>query len=79
MSGRLVIGVLMVGVAPLALALQPSAYLATQDHGLGGKEGLPRVVEYVVGGAVVLFALFVLDKIFEDSDEQPASVSLPAS
>ncbi len=60
---------------PLALSLRPAAYLASQEHGFGGDE-IPRVVEYVVGGAIILFSLFVLDKIFEDNSEQTASVVL---
>ena len=61
---------------PLALSLRPAAYSASQEHGFGGDE-FPRVVEYVVGGAILLFSLFVLDKIFEDSSEKTATVSIP--
>ncbi len=60
---------------PLALSLRPATYSASQDHGLGGG-GFPRVVEYIVGGAIVLFSLFVLDRIFEDNSEQTATVVL---
>ncbi len=59
---------------PLALSLRPAAgYSASQEHGFGGDEGFPRLVQYFVGGACVIFALLVLDKIFEDSSSEPTS------
>ncbi len=62
---------------PLALALQPAGYSASQEHGFGGNdEEISRVVEYVVGGAILLFSLYVLDKIFDDDSERTASVVL---
>ena len=62
---------------PLALSLRPAGYSASQEHGFGDDDDeFPPVVGYVVGGAVILFALFVLDKIFEDNSEQTATVVL---
>ena len=62
---------------PLALSLRPAAgYSASQEHGFGGDDGFPRLVQYFVGGAVVVFALLVLDKIFEDNSEQTSTVVL---
>ncbi len=58
---------------PLALSLSSVGYSASQEHGLGD-EKIPRIVEYAVGGVILLFSLFVLDKIFEDDDEPTASV-----
>jgi len=62
---------------PLALSLRPGDYSASQEHGFGDKDKqTSRVVEYVVGGTILLFALYVLDKIFEDDSEQTSSVVL---
>lgn len=60
---------------PLALALRPAIYSASQGQGFGGGE-MPRAFQYAIGGTILLFALFVLDKIFEDNDERTASVVL---
>ena len=61
---------------PLALGLRQPPIFASQDYGFGSEE-IPRAVEYVVGGLVVLFSLFVLHKLFEDNDEQTSTVVLP--
>ena len=60
---------------PLALSLRPAGYSASQEHGFGGDE-IPRVWEYVVGGTVILFSLFVLHKLFEDSKERNSTIVL---
>jgi hypothetical protein len=60
---------------PLALSLRPAGYSASQEHGFGGDE-IPRVWEYVVGGTVILFSLFVLHKLFEDSNEKNSTIVL---
>ncbi len=61
---------------PLALALSSAGgYSEGQEHGLGSG-GFPRVVKFVVGGAIIVFSLLVLDKVFEDNSEQTASVVL---
>ena len=55
---------------PLALSLRPAGYSASQEHGFGDDDDdRPKVVGWVVGGVVIVFALFVLDKLFEDSKE----------
>ena len=60
---------------PMALALNPS-FNATQEQGLGSGE-VSQTTEYIIAGAVSLFALLVILEITDEDNQPNATVHEP--
>jgi hypothetical protein len=61
---------------PMALALNPGAFNAKQEQGLGNGE-MSQTTEYLIAGGISLFALLVILQITDDDDEENATLHLP--
>jgi hypothetical protein len=61
---------------PMALALNPGAFNAKREQGLGNGN-VSSMTEYLIAGGVSLFALLVILEITEDDDETNATNHLP--